>query len=239
MPEGDDDIFIAGDTHQRIYDNHVTLGEVGLDIEGRSSQLNLNYRTTAEILRWSLGLLRGEPIDDMDGGLESIARCRSAARGPEPRMEGFDTSADEARFVAEAVKDWIDQGIKPSEIGIATRTKWFGGMIQDFLQKADITTAGLGDLATTETGVSVGTMHKMKGLEFRCVVVAGVGAKMVPEPNAVTPAGVDQHAHDQDIEREKCLLFVAATRAREELLVTWHGQPSAFIAGLDVIRSDG
>jgi superfamily I DNA/RNA helicase len=228
-PEGLDDIFIAGDTHQRIYDNHVTLGDVGIDIGGRSSQLNLNYRTTAEILRWSLSILRGEPIDDMDGGLDSIARCRSAAHGPEPHMAGFDTSADEAGFVAEAVTDWIDQGTEPSEIGIATRTKWFGGMIQDFLRKADIPTVGLGDPPTAEGGVSIGTMHRMKGLEFRCVVVAGVGAKMVPEPNAITPPGVDQHAHDQDIEREKCLLFVAATRAREELLVTWHGQPSAFL----------
>ena len=83
-PEAVDDIFIAGDTHQRIYDNHVTLRDVGIDIEGRSSQLNLNYRTTAEILGWSLSLLRGEPIDDMNGGLDSIARCRSAAHGPEP-----------------------------------------------------------------------------------------------------------------------------------------------------------
>ena len=53
---------------------------------------------------------------------------------------------------------------------------------------------------------------------------------MVPETNAVTPASVDQHAYDQDIEREKCLLFVACTRAREELLVTWHGEPSSFLA---------
>ena len=229
-PEGIDDIFIAGDTHQRIYDNHVTLADVGIDISGRSSQLNLNYRTTAEILGWSLSLLRGEPIDDMNGGLDSIARCRSAVRGPEPRTLGFDSSAAEAKFVADAVKGWIAQGLEPAEIGIATRTTWFGKMISDFLGKDGTATVGLAETSTNDKAVSVGTMHRMKGLEFRCVAVAGVGAKMVPEPNAVTPATVDQHAHDQDIEREKCLLFVACTRAREELLVTWHGEASNFLA---------
>ena len=73
--EAPDDIFIAGDTHQRIYENRVSLREVGINIAGRSSRLNINYRTTAEILGWSLGLLRGEPIDDMERGLDSIAGC--------------------------------------------------------------------------------------------------------------------------------------------------------------------
>src|SRR5690606_34299387 len=52
-PEAPDDLFIAGDTHQRIYNNHVSLREVGINVTGRSSRLSINYRTTAEILRWS------------------------------------------------------------------------------------------------------------------------------------------------------------------------------------------
>ncbi|WP_232840271.1 hypothetical protein [Nocardia aurea] len=70
---GNDDLFLAGDTQQRIYDNRVTLRELGIIVTGRSTRLIVNYRTTAEILAWSLGLLRGEPIDDMDGGLDAIA----------------------------------------------------------------------------------------------------------------------------------------------------------------------
>lgn len=47
---GPDDMFIAGDTYQRIYDQQVTLGTVGVNIRGRSSRLTLSYRTTKEIL---------------------------------------------------------------------------------------------------------------------------------------------------------------------------------------------
>ena len=29
-------MFLVGDTHQRIYDNQVTLGSLGINIRGRS-----------------------------------------------------------------------------------------------------------------------------------------------------------------------------------------------------------
>jgi superfamily I DNA/RNA helicase len=85
---------------------------------------------------------------------------------------------------------------------------------------------------TDDDAARVGTMHRIKGLEFRCVAVAGVSAKQVPEPNAVTPIDDDQQTHTQDLERERCLLFVARTRAREELVVTWHGEASPFLTAL-------
>jgi superfamily I DNA/RNA helicase len=73
-------------------------------------------------------------------------------------------------------------------------------------------------------------MHRMKGLEFRCLAVAGVGSGAIPAPNAVTPADEDLHTHERDIRRERSLLFVACTRAREQLTVTWHGSASPFLS---------
>jgi superfamily I DNA/RNA helicase len=48
--KGPDDLFLAGDTHQRIYDSYVSLGSLGIQIRGRSSRLTLTYRSTHEIL---------------------------------------------------------------------------------------------------------------------------------------------------------------------------------------------
>ena len=36
VPVGPDDMFIVGDAHQRIYDNHVSLARVGINVRGRS-----------------------------------------------------------------------------------------------------------------------------------------------------------------------------------------------------------
>ncbi|MCV7261132.1 UvrD-helicase domain-containing protein [Mycobacterium shimoidei] len=232
VAEAPDDIFIAGDTHQRIYDGRVSFREVGINIAGRSARLNLNYRTTAEILGWSLGLLRGERIDDMDGGLDSIAGCRSYVHGAMPTLRGFDKYEAETKFIAATVQEWLAKGIKPSEIGVAARTKWFGSKIEDALKAEGIKTVDLAKTAKRDDAVRVGTMHRMKGLEFRCVTVAGVGATMVPAANAITPIDEDKQTHDHDLERERCLLFVACTRAREELHVTWHGEPSPFLTAI-------
>lgn len=233
VAEAHDDIFIAGDTHQRIYDNRVSLREVGINIAGRSSRLNINYRTTAEILGWSLGLLRGEPIDDMEGGLDSIAGCKSYVHGQRPTLYGHQSAEAEAKFIAASAKEWIDNGIAPSEIGIAVRAKWLTSKIEHALKAAGIDTVDLAKASDDNDAARIGTMHRMKGLEFRCVCVAGVSAKLVPAANAVTPIEDDKQTHQQDLERERCLLFVACTRAREELLVTWHGKPSPFLTALE------
>jgi superfamily I DNA/RNA helicase len=135
-------------------------------------------------------------------------------------------------FIAAAVKGWIADGIAPAEIGVAVRSKWFGSKVEAALKAERIPTVDLAKAAKDDDAVHVGTMHRMKGLEFRCVIVAGVGAKLVPAPNAVTAAEDDKQTNDQDLERERCLLFVACTRAREELLVTWHGEPSPFLTAI-------
>ncbi|MGU3650299.1 UvrD-helicase domain-containing protein [Mycolicibacterium sp. A43C] len=235
VPSLSDDIFIAGDTHQRIYDHRVSFREVGINVAGRSSKLNLNYRTTAEILGWSLGLLRGAAIDDMDGGLDSIAGCKSFVHGTTPRTVGLPSAEDEARFVAAYIKGWIDKGISPSEIGIATRTKWGGSKVEGQLKAHGIPTVDLSNSTAGELdAISIGTMHRMKGLEFRCVVVAGVSALQLPLANAITPIDEDELTHEHGIERERSLLFVACTRAREELLVTWNGDPSPFLHAINL-----
>ncbi|MCP2298540.1 hypothetical protein APR11_004985 [Nocardia amikacinitolerans] len=227
VPPGTDDLFLAGDTHQRIYQNRVTLKDVGIHVAGRSTRLTVNYRTTAEILRWSLELLRGERIDDMDEGLDSIAGCRSDLHGPDPVIRGFDSAEDELSNLVELVEGWIGRGAAPEEIGIATRANDLGAKAWAALRQAGIPVIELS--AATAGGVGVGTMHRMKGLEFRYLAVLGVGDKQVPAPAAITSVAEDRHAHERDLQRERCLLFVACTRAREELVVTWHGRPSELL----------
>ena len=79
-------------------------------------------------------------------------------------------------------------------------------------------------------GVRAGTMHAMKGLEFQAVAVVGVEQELVPLTAAVTPESEDFVAHAQDLQRERCLLFVACTRARDHLYVSGTGKPSPFLA---------
>jgi superfamily I DNA/RNA helicase len=72
-------------------------------------------------------------------------------------------------------------------------------------------------------------MHGMKGMEFQAVAVIGVGQSQVPALSAVTAEDEDAVAHAQDLQRERCVLFVACTRARDHLYVSYAGEPSPFL----------
>jgi superfamily I DNA/RNA helicase len=86
--------------------------------------------------------------------------------------------------------------------------------------------------------IRVGTMHAMKGLEFQAVAVIGVEQGLVPQPAAITPEGDDAVTHAQDVQRERCVLFAACTRARDHLFVSGTGTPSPFLPADSLSRLD-
>jgi hypothetical protein len=224
---GANDLFIAGDAHQRIYDHRVSLSSLGIETRGRSRRLKINYRTSQSILSMAQGILRGEVVDDLDGAAEETVGYRSAFDGPAPLLERFVTPAAEGEHVAGLVQAWLDADVSPSAIGVVGRTRAILKPTQDALTRAGI---GCGDLADEGIGgVRLGTMHSAKGLEFARLAVVGVNADAVPLPIAVTPAADDELEHAYDILRERCLLYVACTRARDELVVTGSGAPSPLL----------
>ncbi|MET9600289.1 UvrD-helicase domain-containing protein [Streptomyces sp. NPDC006459] len=229
---GPDDLFIAGDTHQRIYGNKVSLRSLGVNVTGRSHRLRINYRTTHEILQWSASLLNGQSLDDMDGGTESLTGYRSVLNGGNPELRASADKAEEISDLTSRIAQWVNDGAEPSEIGVAVRYMQLGKEIAQALERAELPVRLLGTAQASGdgTGVCIGTMHRMKGLEFRFVAVAGVSDSDVPLASTLTPAEVDAQQHREDLLGELSLLFVACTRAREVLRVSWHGAPSPFLA---------
>ncbi|ELS57082.1 UvrD-helicase domain-containing protein [Streptomyces viridochromogenes] len=228
---GSDDLFITGDPHQRIYDSKVSLGSLGISVTGRTHRLRVNYRSTEEILSWSTGILSPVTIEDLAGdGSDSLAGYRSLLHGRRPHVDGYATEQAEVTALVERVEGWISQGLRPSEIGVCTRFNVLLDKVYDKLSAAGVPVARVRDNPGPQVeGVRLSTMHAMKGLEFRGVAVLGVTAGAVPFAREVTPASVDALQHESDLLRERCLLFVACTRAREALAVSWSGEPSPFV----------
>ncbi|MGO9788179.1 MAG: UvrD-helicase domain-containing protein [Solirubrobacteraceae bacterium] len=223
---GENDLFIAGDAHQRIYDHRVSLSALGIETRGRSTRLRVNYRTTHEILRWSLELLAGQTFDDLDDGEDSLEGYRSVTRGGGPVATGHATRREELDALAEQVRAWQADGINLDEIGICARTKQVAEVAEQHLRQGGLLPA---EAHGAIRGPHIGTMHGMKGLEFRAVAMLDVGATSVPPPAAVADPSEDAVRHAQDLQRERCLLYVAATRAREALAVSWTGKPSTLL----------
>lgn len=235
VAEGPNDMFLVGDAFQRIYSNRTTLSKVGVHVVGRSYRLRINYRTTREILHWAVALLKGVEADDLDGESDTLAGYRSLLRGSVPTFHHLSSSGAEAAYLVDWVKSLQARGFDNNEIAIACRTNATRDHIEASLKAAKVPTQVIeGDLDPESGLVSVGTMHRMKGLEFRAVAVADCGRGSVPLPAAVVPENLDARAHARSLEAERSLLFVACTRSREVLSVSWSGQPSEFIAATGV-----
>ena len=61
------------------------------------------------------------------------------------------------------------------------------------------------------------------------MAVIGAGRDALPLPAAVAPVSEDPVRHALDVQQERCLLFVACTRARERLRVSWSGTRSELV----------
>jgi superfamily I DNA/RNA helicase len=229
VPPGPDDMFIVGDVHQRIYDNHVSLAKVGINVRGRSRRLTVNYRTTQEILALAVPTLGKTPVTGLDDEADSLTGYRSPLHGGRPEVHAAGSREAELAALAERVHGWIGEGIEPHAIGIAARAGYMAEQAAAALKAAGIPVTSL-TAKSAKDAARVGTMHRMKGLEFQAVAVIGVADGVVPAPAAVTPAETDLLAHAQDLQRERCLLFVACTRARDHLYVSYSGSPSPFLA---------
>jgi superfamily I DNA/RNA helicase len=229
VPPGPDDMFIVSDAHQRIYENHVSLARVGVNVRGRSRRLTVNYRTTQEILALAVPTLGKASVTGLDDEADTLTGYRSPLHGPPPEIHGAATRDAELQALVERVRGWISDGIEPHAIGVAARSVRLSQQVSHALQAAGIRAVSLAAKASKDA-VRVGTMHGMKGLEFQAVGVFGVSDGIVPAPAAVTAVEVDALAHAQDLQRERCLLFVACTRARDHLYLSYSGAPSPFIS---------
>ena len=225
---GNNDLFIVGDAHQRIYDHRVSLRSLGIETRGKSRRLKINYRTSQQILAWTLGILTGEEIDDLDGDPEAQSGYRSSFHGPAPTIQSFTTPGEEAEFVAAQVKEWLSDGVAPAAIGIAARTQRDLAVVEASLDAEGIAHGQIGADGASP-GVRLTTMHSSKGLEFARLIVAAVNSDNLPHPMATTPSSEDPARHAIDVQRERCLLYVACTRARDELVVTSSGPPSSLL----------
>lgn len=229
VDDGPNDLFLAEDSHQRIYGQRVVLGRYGIRIVGRSQRLTLNYRTTEENLQWAVGVLSGTSFEDIEGGEATTVGYHSARSGPRPELVQCATETEEFDALADRLKGWIAAGeVEPEAHAVLVRDQRGASRLVTALADRGIAVKHVDGRTKVGTGHPVVmTMHRAKGTEFAKVILAGVAEGSVPA--ALANEKYDESAWADAMMRERSLLYVAATRARDELIVTWSGQRSTLI----------
>lgn len=228
VAKGPDDLFISEDSHQRIYGQKLRLSHYGIYLRGRARRLTLNYRTTAQNLEYALDILEGTAVVDLEGITENRSAYRSVRSGPAPRVLARSDGAEERAAIADVVAEWIEADTAPQHIGILVRSGRLASGLVSALEGAGIKAFEVKRNAVAPAGsVQVMTMHRAKGMEFQRVVLAGLNTASIPAPYATRQ--LEEAEREDKLQQERSLLYVASTRARDELVVTYSGDVSEFL----------
>jgi hypothetical protein len=224
---GPQSLFFTGDIGQRIYRWPFSWVSAGIDVRGRSHRLKVNYRTSAQIRRFSDRLLPAR-LAEVDGAEEGRATV-SILNGPEPEIVATRSVEQESKTLSQWIRDLLERGYRPNQIAILGRTR----RALDESAKRAIQQAGLAshwlspETDLSDGAVSLGTLHAAKGLEFRAVALVGCDANHLPLRSIVGKATTMEEREIIEA-REASLLYVGCTRARDCLMITYHGRPSPF-----------
>lgn len=233
VSEGQDDLMIVGDGHQRIYGRKAVLGHCGINIRGRGRKLRINYRTTEQIRRFATAVLEGVDVDDMDEGADSVIGYRSLIMGEMPVLKGFADAGEEAEWVVTEVQQLISNGVAAQDICIVGRTQIQLRTATEKLKSAGVELYAISRDSTDKVsipGVRLANMHRIKGLEFRIVFLIGINAGVVPLEQSLGSTDDPVEKREREF-NERALLHVAGTRAVNGLYTTWYGERSRLIGG--------
>jgi hypothetical protein len=230
-PEESDSLFFAGDLGQRIFQPPFSWKGLGIDVRGRSFTLRVNYRTSHQI-RLAADRLLPKSIRDVDGLEDDRFGAVSLFNGPPPEVLIAVTEQEELEKIAGFIRTALAEGIEPSAIGVFVRSRNELPRARAAVAKAGIDATELTGRVEGETGrIAIGTMHFAKGLEFRAVAVMACDEPVIPAQQRIADVS-DEMELDEVYATERQLLYVAATRARDRLLISGVDPGSEFLGDL-------
>ena len=216
-PESNSLLLLYDDT-QSIYKHSSGLGftlkDVGIDAQGRTTILKLNYRNTEEILKFAFDFVDDyvKPTEGDDDKIPVVAPDAAGRKGSLPAVKAFESFDAEASYIASVFRKLnAERSVKWADMCVLYCHNWMGNALAMAMANANIPYTWLKDSLTkrqfnlANDTVKLITMHSSKGLEFPTVATCGIGS-----------LGVDEERVEEDAK----LLYVAMTRATENLLIT-------------------
>lgn len=211
-------LLVLYDDAQNIYGKatrkQLSWKSLGVQAQGRTTILKLNYRNTLEILSVARGfaneLLLGR--DEEDDGVPLVSPESAGRRGALPELIRVEHTEDQLPAIIDRLRDEQTLGRPLSDMAVIFRNKWEGEKLHEALQRASIPSRlaegnGKSALFVADDTVKLVTMHSSKGLEFPLVIIPGLGSLPMP---------------GKDESEEARLLYVAMTRATERLVMIHH-----------------
>ncbi len=226
----ENDLYLSGDSRQRIYNSRTSLLQCGIVINNRSRTLKLNYRTTAEIYEFAIKLQEKYSYDDMNG--QSIDKIKNDCvfRGSKPVVKQFASELAEAEAVIRSIRENIKAGVREQDICIMLRSNVtrYAKLLQSKGLPVLVCSNQQAD-DDTVPGVRLMTMHRSKGLEYTFVYLPCLNYTALPPTRDLEKAQSDGTEQELMV-KESNILSVAITRAKRFVWLSYSGRPSVLLS---------
>ncbi|WP_218046747.1 UvrD-helicase domain-containing protein [Limosilactobacillus reuteri] len=224
---------VFGDTSQNIFGERISWSTLGLDNIRKRYYLYRNYRNTREIGELAKSMLDTDLFQkDDDTFLEPSL---SAFRGEQPIL--WHINNENKGFIVEQVKKHIDDGTVAI---ILMNPRVERPALKQILEENDIEYVNDLNKMTKET-IFMDSINRVKGLEFDTVIVVcidDIQESLSPKASSNGQLNMELSLEDQEIIAKT--VYVAATRARKNLILAYRDNPLKFlINNHDYVREVG
>ena len=210
-------LFIVLDSSQTVYKRKVSWRDIGIQIAGRARVLRVNYRNTRPILSTAYALIRDLDVSGMvvcEAGEEYIVPEKALRDGPMPEVRRFKSFEEERRYALEWIRTRLEKGVSPDDMLVLGLSRSDMAKLEEWLQDAGIPAQLLGGRVRPGV-VRLSTVHSAKGLDAESVLL------------------LSAHELERRDETEgRRLLYIAMTRARTELYISYSGE-SVLVAQIE------
>jgi UvrD-like helicase C-terminal domain/Nuclease-related domain/AAA domain len=211
-----DTLLLLYDDAQSIYGKRrsaaFSFKRVGIQAQGRTTILRVNYRNTDEIQHCAYEFAKDilTPSFADDDGVPLVKPEMAGRHGPTPVVVRVASLEAEAGYIVGQFKGVHSQGTPWNQMAVLYSARYMAEELTDVLSRSDVPFEWMRDRSSKrfDSGadtVKVMTLHSSKGLEFPVVAIIGLGS--MPHRDATSTD-------------DARLLYVGMTRATERLLMT-------------------
>lgn len=201
-------LLLVGDDLQNIYSFRGSTNNIIKNINIHFPDIVIdkmiyNYRSSKEIVNLA------NEVQEKNTDCIYKKMISKYETGKKPEIHKFKNLSTEIKFLISSIIKDLKNGYKKKEIGILCRNNLPLFFIEEQLQMANIKNKILNSESIIGNSISLTTIHCAKGLEWKKVYLIGMNNSYFPNPRS-------------DINEERRLFYVAVTRAKTELIMTFN-----------------
>jgi len=222
-------LFVVGDPRQAIFgwrgsDVNFILKFTDKFPEAEIITLTKNYRSNKHLVDFMNFAIKDMNLPDIESNFQVLK---------EIKLLNFEKELDEFNFILDEI---LKSNIEKNEIFVLARTNRqildFSRLLKEKQIKHVLKTEEINNGATAaKDELTLATIHSIKGLEAKIVFLIGANEQNFPCKASDHPIIelVKVEEYDKE-EEEKRLFYVAISRAKHKLIITFSGKrPTYFI----------